>query len=58
MQADVKKFTFDFSYDSSCDPRARQYVNQTKVYNDLGHDVVKSCFEGYNACVFAYGDSQ
>jgi len=27
------------------------------VYNDLGTDVIKSAFEGYNACVFAYGQT-
>mmetsp|Transcript_9007 Transcript_9007/g.23194 ORF Transcript_9007/g.23194 Transcript_9007/m.23194 type:complete len:1067 (+) Transcript_9007:151-3351(+) len=57
MAADIKKFSFDFSYDSSCDPSNREYVTQTQVYNDLGKDVVKSCFDGYNACVFAYGQT-
>ncbi|GAB5569432.1 kinesin-like protein KIF16B isoform X3 [Prionailurus iriomotensis] len=27
------------------------------VFNTLGTDVVKSAFEGYNACVFAYGQT-
>ena len=42
-------------YDSSCDPKDRKYTNQATVYNDLGTDVVNSCFDGYNACLFAYG---
>eukprot|EP00040_Diaphanoeca_grandis_P032706 m.198902 g.198902 ORF g.198902 m.198902 type:complete len:1075 (-) comp32712_c0_seq1:40-3264(-) len=57
MDADVKKFSFDYSYNSSCESTDRRYVNQTKVYNDLGLDVVNACFDGFNACVFAYGQT-
>ena len=28
-----------------------------QVFKSLGTDVVKSAFEGYNACVFAYGQT-
>jgi hypothetical protein len=28
-----------------------------QVFQTLGTDVVKSAFEGYNACVFAYGQT-
>ena len=54
MEQDIKKFTFDFSYDSSGKPGDRNYTTQAQVYKDLGLDVVSSVFEGYNACVFAY----
>lgn len=57
MEADLKKFTFDFSYNSMVDPSDRSYTTQSHVYRDLGVDVVNSCFEGYNACVFAYGQT-
>eukprot|EP00037_Helgoeca_nana_P023024 m.237563 g.237563 ORF g.237563 m.237563 type:complete len:448 (+) comp26215_c0_seq1:120-1463(+) len=57
MPTDLKKFSFDFSYNSSMDPDHRDYITQSQVYNDLGKDVVKSCFDGYNACVFAYGQT-
>jgi len=57
MAADVKKFSFDYSYNSSVPSSDKRYVNQTKVYNDLGVDVVDACFEGFNACVFAYGQT-
>ena len=30
---------------------------QTRVFNDLGKDVVENAFSGYNACVFAYGQT-
>eukprot|EP00038_Savillea_parva_P007589 m.171191 g.171191 ORF g.171191 m.171191 type:complete len:1061 (-) comp13345_c0_seq1:363-3545(-) len=57
MPADIKKFSFDHSYNSMCEPTDREYITQSQVYNDLGKDVVNSCFEGYNACVFAYGQT-
>lgn len=28
-----------------------------QVFKDLGTDVLKSAFEGYNACIFAYGQT-
>lgn len=28
-----------------------------QVFKNLGTDVLKSAFEGYNACVFAYGQT-
>ncbi|XP_039594016.1 kinesin-like protein KIF16B isoform X2 [Polypterus senegalus] len=52
----TKTFTYDFSYDST-DCKHSSYVSQEKVFNDLGTDVLKSAFEGYNACVFAYGQT-
>jgi hypothetical protein len=27
------------------------------VFKDLGIDVLNSAFEGYNACIFAYGQT-
>ena len=30
---------------------------QTRVFNDLGSDVVENAFSGYNVCVFAYGQT-
>ena len=28
-----------------------------KVFEDLGTDVLQAAFEGYNACIFAYGQT-
>ena len=28
-----------------------------QVFEDLGNDVIQSAFEGYNACIFAYGQT-
>ncbi|KAM3624298.1 uncharacterized protein V6R79_021774 [Siganus canaliculatus] len=52
----TKTFTYDFSYDST-DSKSPTFVSQEKVFKDLGSDVLKSAFEGYNACVFAYGQT-
>ncbi|XP_056621365.1 kinesin-like protein KIF16B isoform X4 [Triplophysa dalaica] len=52
----MKTFTYDFSYDSS-DGKSASFVSQDKVFKDLGTDVLKSAFEGYNACIFAYGQT-
>jgi kinesin family protein 16B len=28
-----------------------------QIFQDLGTDVLQAAFEGYNACVFAYGQT-
>ena len=30
---------------------------QENVFNALGKDVLERAFEGYNACIFAYGQT-
>ncbi|MBZ3884151.1 Kinesin-like protein KIF16B [Sciurus carolinensis] len=52
----IKTFTYDFSF-YSADTKSPDYVSQEMVFKTLGTDVVKSAFEGYNACVFAYGQT-
>ncbi|XP_006894819.1 PREDICTED: kinesin-like protein KIF16B-like isoform X2 [Elephantulus edwardii] len=52
----TKTFTYDFSF-YSADTKSPHYVSQEMVFETLGTDVVKSAFEGYNACVFAYGQT-
>ncbi|KAI7805815.1 hypothetical protein IRJ41_020868, partial [Triplophysa rosa] len=52
----VKSFSYDFSYDSM-NSRSENFVNQEKIFKDLGTDVLQAAFEGYNACVFAYGQT-
>ncbi|XP_028398519.1 kinesin-like protein KIF16B isoform X2 [Dendronephthya gigantea] len=51
-----KDFTFDFSY-WSFNSRDRHFATQERVFKDLGIDVLNSAFEGYNACIFAYGQT-
>ncbi|KAM6272592.1 kinesin-like protein KIF16B isoform 4-T4 [Spheniscus humboldti] len=52
----TKTFTYDFSY-FSADSKSPSFVCQETVFKNLGTDVLKSAFEGYNACVFAYGQT-
>ncbi|NXG22151.1 KI16B protein, partial [Grallaria varia] len=52
----TKTFTYDFSY-FSADSKSPSFVCQEMVFKNLGMDVLKSAFEGYNACVFAYGQT-
>uniref|UniRef100_A0A8C3ES25 Kinesin-like protein KIF16B n=1 Tax=Corvus moneduloides TaxID=1196302 RepID=A0A8C3ES25_CORMO len=52
----TKTFTYDFSY-FSADSKNPSFVCQEMVFKNLGKDVLKSAFEGYNACVFAYGQT-
>ncbi|KAL5008864.1 hypothetical protein ScPMuIL_014445 [Solemya velum] len=53
----VKHFTFDYCYDSTLDVTAAGYASQQLVFQDLGTEVLQAAFEGYNACVFAYGQT-
>ncbi|KAG8443888.1 hypothetical protein GDO86_009184 [Hymenochirus boettgeri] len=52
----TKTFTYDYSY-FSADSKSIDFVPQERVFKDLGTDVLKSAFEGYNACIFAYGQT-
>ncbi|CDJ56258.1 kinesin, putative [Eimeria maxima] len=62
-----KTFAFDYSYWSHdgfevddtgyCRPSSTKYADQHRVYQDVGKDVLNNSFEGYNACLFAYGQT-
>lgn len=49
-------FSFDHSF-WSADPSDTHYVGQEAVFNHLGADVLDNAFQGYNACIFAYGQT-
>ncbi|XP_071162828.1 uncharacterized protein [Mytilus edulis] len=53
----IKTFTFDYCYDSTGEPHSPQYAPQQLVFQDLGTEVLQAAFEGYNACVLAYGQT-
>ncbi|KAI9267970.1 hypothetical protein BDA99DRAFT_558160 [Phascolomyces articulosus] len=53
---DHKAFTFDKSY-WSADKNAPNYADQQQVYDDLGVDLLNHAFDGYNCCIFAYGQT-
>ena len=33
------------------------FAGQEKVFQCLGQDILERAFEGYNACIFAYGQT-
>jgi hypothetical protein len=63
----LHSFTFDHSFWSHDgfktgsngvlvkDSIASKYVDQKKVYETLGKEIVRDSFDGYNCCLFAYG---
>ncbi|KAI7850116.1 hypothetical protein BDC45DRAFT_573253 [Circinella umbellata] len=53
---DHKAFTFDKSYWSG-DKNDPNYADQEQVYSDLGVDLLNHAFDGYNCCIFAYGQT-
>lgn len=46
----------------SCSPLLLQpedinYASQKQVYRDIGEEMLQHAFEGYNVCIFAYGQT-
>ena len=52
----VKSFAFDHCF-NSLDPGDIQFAGQEQVFQCLGHDILDNAFQGYNACIFAYGQT-
>ncbi|XP_030842583.1 kinesin-like protein KIF1A isoform X12 [Strongylocentrotus purpuratus] len=52
-----KSFNFDHSYWSTTTPEDPRYASQRRVYEDLGQEMLQHAFEGYNVCIFAYGQT-
>ena len=46
-------YTFDYSHWSHA--RDENFASQEQVYNDIGREMMSHAFEGYNVCIFAYG---
>uniref|UniRef100_A0A3P9D2E1 Kinesin-like protein n=1 Tax=Maylandia zebra TaxID=106582 RepID=A0A3P9D2E1_9CICH len=53
----AKNFTFDYSYWSHTTPDDPGFTSQTQVYKDIGEEMLLHAFEGYNVCIFAYGQT-
>uniref|UniRef100_A0AAY4DAZ2 Kinesin-like protein n=1 Tax=Denticeps clupeoides TaxID=299321 RepID=A0AAY4DAZ2_9TELE len=54
---DNKSFNFDYSYWSHTSPEDINYASQQQVYRDIGEEMLQHAFEGYNVCIFAYGQT-
>ncbi|XP_050522647.1 kinesin-like protein unc-104 isoform X9 [Daktulosphaira vitifoliae] len=52
----TKSFNFDYSYWSQ-NPSDPNFASQTMVYRDIGEEMLQHAFEGYNVCIFAYGQT-
>uniref|UniRef100_A0A665TCG5 plus-end-directed kinesin ATPase n=1 Tax=Echeneis naucrates TaxID=173247 RepID=A0A665TCG5_ECHNA len=53
----AKTFSFDYSYWSHTTPEDPCFASQNLVYNDIGKEMLQHAFEGYNVCIFAYGQT-
>ncbi|KAG7312378.1 hypothetical protein JYU34_001867 [Plutella xylostella] len=52
----IKSFNFDFSYWSH-NPSDHDFSSQIMVYKDIGEEMLQHAFDGYNICIFAYGQT-
>ncbi|KAM3857449.1 kinesin-like protein KIF1C [Diretmus argenteus] len=53
----AKNFTFDYSYWSHTTVDDPSFASQQQVYKDIGEEMLLHAFEGYNVCIFAYGQT-
>ncbi|XP_077400217.1 kinesin-like protein KIF1C isoform X2 [Vanacampus margaritifer] len=53
----AKNFTFDHSYWSHTTADEPTFASQRQVYQDIGEEMLLHAFEGYNVCIFAYGQT-
>lgn len=51
-----KTFAFDYCF-FSIDSAASHFASQENVFDCVGRDILYNAFEGYNACIFAYGQT-
>ena len=49
-------FNFDHSF-WSVNESDDHFASQEHVFDSLGLEVLESAFQGYNACIFAYGQT-
>lgn len=51
-----KTFAFDHCF-YSIDPDVENFASQETVFDCVGRDILDNAFQGYNACIFAYGQT-
>lgn len=44
-------------YSLRLQPEDINYASQMQVYKDIGEEMLLHAFEGYNVCIFAYGQT-
>ena len=52
-----RRTLLNFSLSSSLQPADINYASQKQVYRDIGEEMLQHAFEGYNVCIFAYGQT-
>ncbi|KMQ90957.1 kinesin-like protein kif13a protein, partial [Lasius niger] len=52
-----KTFAFDHCF-YSLEPGTENFASQEVVFDALGRDILDNAFQGYNACIFAYGQTE
>lgn len=56
LRKQPKTFAFDHCFFST-DPNASNFASQDIVFDSVGRDILDNAFQGYNACIFAYGQT-
>lgn len=46
-----------YAVSMSFQPEDPCFASQSRVYNDIGKEMLLHAFEGYNVCIFAYGQT-
>eukprot|EP00659_Diplonema_papillatum_P000368 gene368-525_t len=52
-----KRFTFDYNYWSIGDPEAPNFASQECIFHEIAQAQLTHSLRGYNACIFAYGQT-
>jgi len=52
-----KTFTFDYSYWSHAKDGQTDFATNESIFKDLGHTILDNAMQGYNTCLFAYGQT-
>ncbi|XP_042169474.1 kinesin-like protein KIF13A [Oncorhynchus tshawytscha] len=52
-----KVFAFDHCFWSMDESNMPKYAGQEVVFQCLGEGILENAFQGYNACIFAYGQT-
>ena len=52
-----KQNTFSFDYSFYSHEKRPDFATQEIVYNSIGREMLDHAFEGYNVCIFAYGQT-
>ncbi|KAI2652292.1 Kinesin-like protein KIF13B [Labeo rohita] len=51
-------FAYDYCFWSMDEAEAAKFAGQDVVFQCLGESLLDSAFQGYNACIFAYGQTE